>query len=208
MDFINGLCLASGSHQAGDGEYCIMEAVAKIAHEPHSDHPATASPVLGVFLRNLNDSMNAQERQQLKPYIMRLLNTNDGKDMKRVNILTYYAVAIISPHALRLTKNPELIKHADILSKYGRSDVASYAASAASYAASDAASYAARVASAASYATRAASAASYAAREASYAASYATNAAGAAGAASAASAASRQEYWDMCLKALDECLAL
>jgi len=42
--------LLKGSHDDGNGK-CGLEAVAWLAGEEHSDHPACVSPVLGDFCR-------------------------------------------------------------------------------------------------------------------------------------------------------------
>ena len=76
--------LLKGQHKADTGEYCIMEAVAKAACEPHSDHPKTACPVLSPFMRTLNDSMNDAERQQLMSYISKLVGSNNGKTSEKL----------------------------------------------------------------------------------------------------------------------------
>ena len=44
------IVLYRGSHKSGN-EMCAMEAVAFVAGEAWSDHPACASEVIGSFLR-------------------------------------------------------------------------------------------------------------------------------------------------------------
>ena len=56
-----------------------MEAVAWLAREPHTDHPDCTCPVLGAFGRGLNDCLDVERRQQLKPFIPALVGTaSDG----------------------------------------------------------------------------------------------------------------------------------
>ncbi len=76
------LNLESGAHDP-DGKFCVMEAVAYVAREPWSDHPSCACPTLGTFLRNWNDSLDDKTRQKLKPYIPRIVGTNDGNSERR-----------------------------------------------------------------------------------------------------------------------------
>ena len=138
---INELVLKSGSHSSPEYGLCFMEAVALFNGEKHSDHPGCACLVLTSYMIRLNDSMNDEERQLLKPFVTKIVGTRDGKSSKRLEILVKNAVCKVTPHVLKLTKNEELIKHAKILE-----DLASnfnYAAGAAADAAADAARYAA-----------------------------------------------------------------
>lgn len=67
--------LHAGSHSQGD-QMCAMEAVAFVAHEPWSDHPQCASPVIGAFMRAWNDGLPDAERSDLLlPLIPRLVGT-------------------------------------------------------------------------------------------------------------------------------------
>jgi hypothetical protein len=76
--------LEKGAHSAGSGAMCLMEAVAFLAREQHSDHPKCVSPVLGMFGRNLNDVLPDALRQELKALIPSLPGTaNDGMDERR-----------------------------------------------------------------------------------------------------------------------------
>ena len=72
---LDKLILSSGSHTAGSPQMCVMEAVAFVAGEPHSDHPECASPVIAAFMRRWNDGLDNDERQRLKPYIPKLVGT-------------------------------------------------------------------------------------------------------------------------------------
>ena len=47
-------------------------------------HPSSVSPVLAVFLRSWNDSLDDETRQKLKPYAARAIGTAyDGRDEER-----------------------------------------------------------------------------------------------------------------------------
>jgi hypothetical protein len=79
-----GLTLANGGHNSPDEGLCLLEAVAYVAGEPHTDHPACVSGVLGTFGRNLNDVLPDDLRQQLVPLIPDLPGTaGDGHDEQR-----------------------------------------------------------------------------------------------------------------------------
>lgn len=59
---IENLNLDKGAHSTRDEGVCLMEAVAFVAGEPHTDHPVCASPVLGAFGRSLNDVLSDETR--------------------------------------------------------------------------------------------------------------------------------------------------
>ncbi len=69
------LVLLHGSHHDRNEGVCAMEAVAWLAGERHTDHPACTSPVLASYVRSLNDTLDDAGRQRLKPFLPRLLNT-------------------------------------------------------------------------------------------------------------------------------------
>jgi len=84
LHVLNDLPLKSGSHSSFEDGCCAMEMVAYLAGEPHSDHPACTSPVLGAFMRRLNDGLGDRERQLLKPFLTRVVGTaGDGQDEAR-----------------------------------------------------------------------------------------------------------------------------
>jgi len=83
LHYLDALRLDRGSHSPPNNglvNACVMEAVAYIAGEPWSDHPECASKVLTSFLIRLNDRWNDEDRQLLKPYIVRLVGTNTGPE--------------------------------------------------------------------------------------------------------------------------------
>jgi hypothetical protein len=102
---LNTLTLLRGAHPANDG-MCIMEAVAFVAGEPHSDHPACASRVISAFLRRWNDAMNDEDRQQLKPLIRELVGSRGTtqQEVKRAYLATDWACRVSAPTWLRLAK--------------------------------------------------------------------------------------------------------
>jgi len=79
---LDALVLAEGAHDNPDDGMCVMEAVAYIAGEPFSDHPACASTVVGAFLRAWNDALPDSDRQQLKRYISRLVGSKGTADQE------------------------------------------------------------------------------------------------------------------------------
>lgn len=84
MDFeeLSRFELKRGSHERpGDG-LCLLEAVAWLTGEPHSDHPACVCPSIAHYCRSLNDRLEVR-RQDLVPYIPRLVNTLDSDTVFR-----------------------------------------------------------------------------------------------------------------------------
>ena len=57
--------LGEGSHDDPQDGACIMEAVAYVAGDEWSDHPACACPVISAFLRSWNDALPDEERDWL-----------------------------------------------------------------------------------------------------------------------------------------------
>jgi hypothetical protein len=107
LTYLEPLKLGRGSHSApsnGLVEACVMEAVAYVAGEPFSDHPACASPILTSFLISWNDAMSDEDRQMLKPYIPRLVGTRTTKRDEEVRawMLTDWLARECAPAWLRL----------------------------------------------------------------------------------------------------------
>jgi hypothetical protein len=80
---LDKLVLASGSHKSPKDGFCVMEAVAFVAGEPHSDNPQCASRVIGAFLRRWNDDLDDAGRQMLRPYILRLVGTRASAEIEQ-----------------------------------------------------------------------------------------------------------------------------
>lgn len=74
--------LGSGSHPHRDQGMCLLEAVAFVAGERHTDHPVCACPVLAAYGRALNDSLDDADRQLLAPMVPRLVGTRSTPDVE------------------------------------------------------------------------------------------------------------------------------
>ena len=103
--FLDSLTLLHGAHEP-DGQMCVMEAVAFIAGEKWSDHPTCASKVISDFLRGWNDGMDDTDRQMLKPYIPRLVNTagTSAQERERSWMALDWYCRVSAPAWLRLAK--------------------------------------------------------------------------------------------------------
>jgi len=116
------LSLFHGAHNPNH-TFCVMEAVAYVAGEEWTDSPQCVSPVIGAFLRVLNDSLDFDTRQQLKPYIPRVIGTNTDKkaDEARAWLATDWLVRECAPAFLRCAG---LTDHAETLEQLASLDSA------------------------------------------------------------------------------------
>ncbi|MFZ0041941.1 MAG: hypothetical protein WAK93_11585, partial [Solirubrobacteraceae bacterium] len=95
--------LAHGPHATpGDGR-CAMEWVSYLAGEPHSDQPACVSPALRAFCVALNDGLEKNARQRLRPYLARTIGTtHDGLDEERSWMAMDWLIRVYAPAWLEL----------------------------------------------------------------------------------------------------------
>jgi hypothetical protein len=115
LEWLENLHLDRGGHKSPEEGACVLEAVAYVAGEPFSDHPACASPILTSFLISWNDSLNDAERQMLKPYVPRLVGTRTTKrdEETRAWMLTDWLVRECAPKFLSvagLTEQARLLE--------------------------------------------------------------------------------------------------
>jgi hypothetical protein len=111
-----GLKLAAGAHTSPEHGMCVMEAVAFVAGERHSDSPECASPILASFLRAWNDGLPDDQRQRLLPYVERLVGTkgDDVAEQKRGLLAADWYLRVFTPTWLELAG---LSDHAEVLRK-------------------------------------------------------------------------------------------
>ncbi len=57
--------LSRGSHDTFEEGHCLLEVVAHLAGEPHTDHPTCACPVISAAGRRLNDEILSDERRNV-----------------------------------------------------------------------------------------------------------------------------------------------
>jgi hypothetical protein len=109
--------LASGSHITREKGVCLLEAVAWLAGEPHSDRPACTSLVLSTYGRALNDAI-LPDRDDLEPRLRalapRLVGTAGRPDLDQLAglIAADWLIRVYTPAWLRLAG---LTEHADAL---------------------------------------------------------------------------------------------
>jgi hypothetical protein len=90
--------LSKGLHsRAADGR-CAMEWVSYLAGERHSDQPVCVSPVLRRYCIALNDRLDDEQRQKLRPYLARTIGTaGDGKDPERLRLCCEWLIRTALP---------------------------------------------------------------------------------------------------------------
>lgn len=67
--------LGCGTHETPDDGRCAMEWVNHLAGEPRSDQPGCVSPVLRALCTGLNDGLEDDPRQRLRPNLSRTIGT-------------------------------------------------------------------------------------------------------------------------------------
>jgi hypothetical protein len=75
--------LSRGRHQGPEQGACVMELASMLAGEPFSDHPRSACPVIGAFLRAYNDGLPDDRRQDLYAYAAKVVGTASGRKIRR-----------------------------------------------------------------------------------------------------------------------------
>lgn len=94
--------LRKGSHSTPEIGLCAMEAVAWLEGLTHDDHPPCTCPVIAGFVRSANDILDDVERQQLVPYLPRLVGTvSPTHEQERAQYLAWQALTVHTPLALK-----------------------------------------------------------------------------------------------------------
>jgi hypothetical protein len=75
--------LSRGRHQGPEQGACVMELASMLAGEPFSDHPRSACPVIGAFLRAYNDGLPDDRRQDLYAYAAKVVGTACSRKVRR-----------------------------------------------------------------------------------------------------------------------------
>jgi hypothetical protein len=72
---LDSLVLEAGRHSRPEVGMSVLEAVTVVSNEKFSDRPRTVSKVIEAFLRDWNDALEDEQRQDLKPYIHKVINS-------------------------------------------------------------------------------------------------------------------------------------
>src|SRR6267142_3594970 len=101
------LDLKSGSHQKRDDGVCVMEAVAWLRNQEHTDRPVCVSPVMATFFRSWNDGLpsDAERNRLLKPLIPVIVDTvaNKAVELRRSYMALDWLIRVNAPAFLGLT---------------------------------------------------------------------------------------------------------
>jgi hypothetical protein len=137
--------LSEGAHSNPQDGMCIMECVAYIEGEKHTDHPKCACPVVTSFAIRTNDWMKGEERQLLLPFVLRIAGSKSSLEVEkqRAFMAADYAVRKFAPIALRVQKLEAQAKMLESCDKIvdkktalkGKAAAAAYATAVAAYAA-------------------------------------------------------------------------
>lgn len=97
------IVIDAGTHPRRGTHLTILELVAWMAGEDHTDEPASVSPVLRSFVRNLAAGSDDDRRQALMPIAGRLVGTDGSGDdeRRRAWLLTDWLVRVHAPRWLR-----------------------------------------------------------------------------------------------------------
>jgi hypothetical protein len=109
--------LSHGAHGTREAGVCLLEAVAWLAGEPHSDRPACTSLVLSTYGRTLNDTLlpsRADLEPRLRALAPRLVGTAGRPELdQRAGLMAAdWLVRVYTPAWLRVAG---LAEHADAL---------------------------------------------------------------------------------------------
>lgn len=100
---LSSIPLAKGQHEAGSPHRCIMECVAYIAGEEHSDHPLCACDVVAAVAIQANDTRLPGLAAGLSQRILRLAGSNKGEAVtkERAYFLADMIFRTLMPELLR-----------------------------------------------------------------------------------------------------------
>ena len=85
-DSIWPFALTVGASEHPKDGACLISKVSWLVYGDLDDKPACVSEVVAEVARNVNDLLPDYRRQALKPYIPRLIDTNDGDSTERARL--------------------------------------------------------------------------------------------------------------------------
>jgi len=102
----DGIELVAGVGNRSKNELCVMSLVALLAGENHTDRPKAACPVIATFAIKINDGIDCDARQTLKPFAPRIIGTRDGLARRRAWVLTNAILGEVLPHEAQSAGHP------------------------------------------------------------------------------------------------------
>lgn len=101
------LVLAYGAHESPEAGMCVMEAVAYVAGEEHTDSPECACPVIAAFMRRWNDAImdDARRTELLAPLVPRLVGSRctAAVEQRRADLALDWLIRVQTPAWLELS---------------------------------------------------------------------------------------------------------
>ncbi len=82
-------------------QLCVMSLVALMAGERHSDRPDCACTVITAYAIKLNDALDDEMRQTLKPFAPRIIGTRDGYEAERARFMVGRILRDVVPRLVR-----------------------------------------------------------------------------------------------------------
>ena len=76
------VALRRGRHSSPREGACVVELASMLAGEPFSDHPRSVCPVLGSYMRTLNDGLDDEARQELYRYAAEIVGSRDRRRVR------------------------------------------------------------------------------------------------------------------------------
>lgn len=74
--------LSKGKHSSPDDGACVMELASMLGGEAFTDHPRSACPVIGAFLRAYNDAVDDTRRQDLYAYAAKVVGSRANNEVE------------------------------------------------------------------------------------------------------------------------------
>ncbi|HEU4974849.1 MAG TPA: hypothetical protein VFT50_07130 [Baekduia sp.] len=75
--------LGLGRHSSPEQGACVMELASMLAGEPFGDHPKAVCPVIGEYLRTLNDGCGSELRDRLYPLAAKVVGSSGSARVSR-----------------------------------------------------------------------------------------------------------------------------
>lgn len=109
IDTLAKIKLSHGKHDSAKDGLCVMECVAYVAGEPHTDHPECACPVVTEVAIYANDYYQPQHGEALARRVVELAGSKVGPTPThaRIYFLSDYVFRIALPAAFH-AENPAL----------------------------------------------------------------------------------------------------
>ena len=96
----DGVALVARAGARSQRQLCVMSLVALMAGERHSDRPDCACPVVTAYAIKLNDALDDDTRQRLKPFAPRIIGTRDGYGAERARFLVGCILRDVAPRLI------------------------------------------------------------------------------------------------------------